>query len=495
MEDKCTSRGTISPRVLRVLNLLTKTYKSIRHLGLPLAFILIFGALGTYLLVGTHAETALEPSVSWGSKNGNELVNLNSGLCLSTPGTTESANGTKLVLETCAGLSDQKWALTWGGGTVTNTTVTNGFTQCLDDTLGSATAGNPVQVWTCNGEAASQTWTSGYGEGSIRIHGLCLGVNGNAKTVGSAVVIMGCNVAPPPNPVVSITAPGSGTTVSGGSVTVSAQVSVSSGSVASITLAADGGTLKTCTNTTTCSATWGTTSLQNGAHAIEVSATASGGGSTQTSEPVTVSNATASSGSGSSSSGSSGGTTAPAKSSSGTVSNTSGSTGDSSSSDDSGATDTTTGTDTTGSTSTTTTDGSGTVTYGSTTSSKSGHRVTTKKAARKSSLGAILTILALLVITVVLVILLRKRKQVADAALAVRAVPVPIPTPVTNSPAFPREDDAATAARLNWWMPDSTPQQGVPSTTPSVSEPPDMFEEGRKRLDDEEKERQKYFPQ
>jgi hypothetical protein len=54
------------------------------------------------------------------------------------------------------------------------------------------------------------------------------------------------------------------------------------------------------------------------------------------------------------------------------------------------------------------------------------------------------------------------------------------------------EDEAAASARLNWWLPEDAHQHGVgqqpkgPAATSELSEPPDMFEEGRKRLENEE---------
>jgi len=87
-------------------------------------------------------------------------------------------------------------------------------------------------------------------------------------------------------------------------------------------------------------------------------------------------------------------------------------------------------------------------------------------------------------------------------AYAAPAAPTAQPTELRpehvdpHIPAFPREDPGQTAARVNWWLPDDerakiaagqTPTQ--PATPkPADENPPDIFEEGRKRLDNEERE-------
>lgn len=73
-------------------------------------------------------------------------------------------------------------------------------------------------------------------------------------------------------PVVTITSPANGTKIKGkGSVTVSATASDPSG-IGSLTIAADGATIGSCQNVTTCSATWSGKSITAGSHTITVTA-------------------------------------------------------------------------------------------------------------------------------------------------------------------------------------------------------------------------------
>lgn len=73
-----------------------------------------------------------------------------------------------------------------------NTTVVNGFGQCMDDTNGSSTPGNKVQIYKCNNIAKSQTWTTGFGTGEIEIHGLCAGPSVASGSAGTNVVLVNC---------------------------------------------------------------------------------------------------------------------------------------------------------------------------------------------------------------------------------------------------------------------------------------------------------------
>jgi hypothetical protein len=58
-------------------------------------------------------------------------------------------------------------------------------------------------------------------------------------------------------------------------------------------------------------------------------------------------------------------------------------------------------------------------------------------------------------------------------------------------PPFPHEDQAAYNARVNWWLPENERQQGRSAYLHARDHTPDMFEEGRKRLAEEEKQRKK----
>ena len=499
-------------------------------LWLSAAFALVFGGIGTALLLASHAATPLQPSVAWSSQNG-ELVNIKANLCLGTPGTAQAPNGTGYIIETCNGASDQKWSLAWGSGTVTSTTVKNGYGQCLDDTGNSTHAGNPTQAWPCSG-VVQQTWTTGYGDGTIRIHGLCLGVNGNAKTSGSTVVIMACNV---PTPAVTITAPASGTALQG-TTTVTATASISGDNIASITLTANGTTLKTCANAGSCSASWNTAQVGNGTYTITATAIGALGGSATASRSVAVNNPApspppstpppsgggGSSGGGSPSGGSSG-TGGSGTSGGGSGSSSAGTiTGSPSSGDTSGNTDTLDNSNTSDSIDTSSSAGTsdstidtsgGTGTSGTTSDNQqSSSSATNSPATRKSSgsAAAAAIVSGVVLLAAVVFFVIWRRQQLAGQTSAwsydtYGVPPAPTGAPYQtkaepehidpNYPAFPREDPAQTAARVNWWLPDDerakiaagqTPAHSASPPPPADDNPPDIFEEGRKRLEQEE---------
>ncbi len=58
--------------------------------------------------------------------------------------------------------------------------------------------------------------------------------------------------------------------------------------------------------------------------------------------------------------------------------------------------------------------------------------------------------------------------------------------PPENTAAFSNEDSVHESERLNWWMPEEQRHEAARHRNKS-DDIPDMYEEGRKRLDDEEK--------
>jgi predicted alpha-1,6-mannanase (GH76 family) len=73
------------------------------------------------------------------------------GGCATVNGST--ANGTKVVWDTCTGSGQQEWARHTSGSILYN--AWSG--KCMDNTGNSGTNGNPVQIWTCNNSQA-QFW-------------------------------------------------------------------------------------------------------------------------------------------------------------------------------------------------------------------------------------------------------------------------------------------------------------------------------------------------
>ncbi len=529
----------------------------LRQRILPLMFAVAFGTLGGYLLIRAHAATTEQPSVSW-SYGSSELANANSGLCLGTSGNSQPAVGATIIIEGCSAINSEKWTLTWGGSTVKSTTIVNGYGQCLDDRGGNAGVGVTVKIYTCTANNTAQIWTTGYGDGTIRIDGLCLGVSGNSRSAGSNAILTPCNT---PVPSVQITSPGAGSTVSG-TATMTASASISQDSIAKITLEVGGSVLGACMNASSCSANWNTTSSGNGSYTLTAVATGALGGTATATETVHVSNASpsppassgggsSSSGSGSSSSGDSGnggsGSTGGADTSGGGSSISDSNTDDTATSDSgtftcdpsdptcSGSTvsvcdpsDPTCSSDVSlcdpsdptcdSSTSTDTTDGtdSGSASTGSgqsgSKSSSGSKTLNSGKSSVKSVLGIIFSSLALIIIGVGVFIYRKRSKDASyqpaydpDEFFASIAPPaaapvadyqptiaspheIPIPEHSVANVALPTENNADTEARVHWWDVKADQHPTQPANPTPANEPPDMFEEGRQRLEREEQE-------
>ncbi|HEY1835994.1 MAG TPA: RICIN domain-containing protein [Candidatus Saccharimonadales bacterium] len=434
-----------------------------------LAFVLIFGAFGIHYLFTSHAAAGLQTSVTWKGVSG-KVENKVSSLCVTTPGTSKGSNGTHLQLAACDSRTGEKWTLTWGSGdgNIKNTTVVNGYSQCLDDTDSSTTPNTSVEVWACNGQASSQTWQTGYGDGTIRIHGMCLGTSGNKTGSGATLALMNCTTTPP-TPSVGLTAPKSGANVSGTGVAARASASTSAGSISSIRLTINGATLKTCTNASSCAASWNVSKLKNGSYTVGATATASGGGSKATSESVTIKNASPAPKPGSAPQPKS--NPAPAHQSS---SSTSGP----------GSASTTNSTSTQKSTVATLTTPNNSSSSTPTSSNPANLATTNNNPASKSSSSAagpaIIITLLLLAVAAALVVFVRRRQ-------AQKPMAADVDLESANLPVFPREDPAQTAARLNWWQTDQERQQNAQQEPgQNDNNVPDMYAEGRKRLEEEE---------
>lgn len=92
----------------------------------------------------------------------------------------------------------------------------------------------------------------------------------------------------------------------------------------------------------------------------------------------------------------------------------------------------------------------------------------------------VLSLLLVLIIIGVLIKFIGRKPVVPDHSND--ELPLPEAPPV-----IPQEDQATYNNRVNWWMPESMRQTG-PKGGKRDDEYPDMFEEGRQRLDEEEKE-------
>jgi hypothetical protein len=64
--------------------------------------------------------------------------------------------------------------------------------DCVDASGGSSADGTKVEMWTCNGNAASQTWTMA-SNGTVQINGKCLDITGGSTANGALIEEWTCN--------------------------------------------------------------------------------------------------------------------------------------------------------------------------------------------------------------------------------------------------------------------------------------------------------------
>jgi non-reducing end alpha-L-arabinofuranosidase len=64
--------------------------------------------------------------------------------------------------------------------------------KCVDNNNGAATNGNKVQIWDCNGNTSSQSWTVA-SDGTLQIDGGCMDITGANYTNGTLVEWWPCN--------------------------------------------------------------------------------------------------------------------------------------------------------------------------------------------------------------------------------------------------------------------------------------------------------------
>ena len=65
-------------------------------------------------------------------------------------------------------------------------------TSCVDNNNGSATPGNKVQMWTCDGNTAAQNWTVA-SNGTLQIDGGCMDITGAKTANGTLIEWWTCN--------------------------------------------------------------------------------------------------------------------------------------------------------------------------------------------------------------------------------------------------------------------------------------------------------------
>ncbi|WP_369371302.1 family 16 glycosylhydrolase [Promicromonospora sp. Populi] len=113
-------------------------------------------------------------------------VTASNGICLDVAGAA-TANGTPIQLATCNGNAAQQWTVGTDG-------TLRAFGKCLDVAGGGTAAGTAVQLWDCNGTGAQQ-WTSTAGTLALRNpqSGRCLQPIGGVQTNGTRTQIADCN--------------------------------------------------------------------------------------------------------------------------------------------------------------------------------------------------------------------------------------------------------------------------------------------------------------
>jgi len=139
-----------------------------------------------YTCNGTGAQV-------WQPQSNGELLNPQSGLCLTDPGSSTTL-GTQLQIQACSGSANEVWAQpgssNGGGGTSTGA-VTGYQGLCLDVAGANSANGTKVDIYTCNGTNAQQ-WTV-ESNSTIQALGKCLDVTGGGTTNGTLVDLYTCN--------------------------------------------------------------------------------------------------------------------------------------------------------------------------------------------------------------------------------------------------------------------------------------------------------------
>lgn len=114
----------------------------------------------------------------WRFTSGDELYNPNSRRCLGDPNSTQT-NGDQMAIVDCGTTNtteylQQPYSVPTATGEILSRA---GTSKCVDNRGGLLTAGNPVQIYDCNGMTDTQQWTIA-ADGSIQIGGdMCVDVN------------------------------------------------------------------------------------------------------------------------------------------------------------------------------------------------------------------------------------------------------------------------------------------------------------------------------
>jgi alpha-glucosidase (family GH31 glycosyl hydrolase) len=123
-------------------------------------------------------------SQTWVAQTNGELLNPQSGLCLTDPNGSTTPGAVQLQLQSCAPSAAQSWQLPPGP-------VNGPGGLCVDVQGADPSSATPVQLYTCN-QTDAQRWSTP-GDGTIRAFGKCLDVGNGATANGSRVQLFDCN--------------------------------------------------------------------------------------------------------------------------------------------------------------------------------------------------------------------------------------------------------------------------------------------------------------
>jgi GH25 family lysozyme M1 (1,4-beta-N-acetylmuramidase) len=119
-----------------------------------------------------------------------------SGMCMTIP--AGASNGTRTLLEPCAGAAGQQWRTAYPGalgsapGTQPTTLVNPGTGMCLTDPGWSRSSGTHVEVRACTG-APNQAWTLPAGPIASQIPGKCAEADGGQAANGTRIALAACD--------------------------------------------------------------------------------------------------------------------------------------------------------------------------------------------------------------------------------------------------------------------------------------------------------------
>ena len=105
---------------------------------------------------GGNAQTFTFTPLSVGTYK----ITSSQGLCVHVAGAL-TTNGAVVDLQTCNGQPNQMWTVNDLGNNLFHLQPVNGISlnKCLDNASGSTANGNKIEIWDCNNNPASETWS------------------------------------------------------------------------------------------------------------------------------------------------------------------------------------------------------------------------------------------------------------------------------------------------------------------------------------------------